>query len=175
MKKIVSMLLALLLLCSLTACTQEEGTPDGMQDVAVENAAFHLYVPASWIPQTESGVSGARVASSDSSNVTVLAYFPSEVMTPAQYWEKMALPEYQNGTLREFKVMEEACGPTTLGGNDAQKYAAMYLFGDTAYQMLQIITVHDNVVYILTYTATSVNYQNHLETVEQIRDVFRFK
>ena len=174
MKKVLLVALTLLLLCTLGACSQEEGVPEGMQSVAVEHAPFDLFVPATWVPMTGNGVSGASVSPASTANVTVLTYFPDEMLDAATYWEKKAVPEYQNGVLQDFHIVEEQCGDTVLGGKDAKKYVYTFTMGSVAFEQMQIIAVKDDLVYILTYTATSTEFANHLEDVESIRSNFRY-
>lgn len=177
MKKLLSVLLILVLACTLVACSDGDGTPEGMQNVSTENALFNLYVPASWLAQTDSGVSGARVSNSDASNVTVTTYFPETAMSAAQYWETVCLPSYRDGgVLQSFTVIEESCKDTTLGGKDAKQYVFTYVLDGVTYESMQVITAaSDMMIYTLTYTATSEKYAEHLESVESIRAEFRFR
>lgn len=170
-------LLALTLVLCTASCKKDDGIPDGMMNVATERAQtyFDLYVPEGWTPQTDSGISGARVSGTDSSNVTATLYFPNTVMTAESYWNDFCLPEYQNGVLKDFSIIQDACKDTTLGGKNAKQYVFVFVMDGVAYETMQIITVHDNMVFTLTYTAESANYANHLETVESIRAEFRLK
>lgn len=177
MKKLLSVLLILVLACSLVACSDGDGTPEGMQNVSTENALFNLYVPASWLAQTDSGVSGARVSNNDPSNVTVTTYFPAASISAAEYWESVCLPAYRDGgVLQSFAVVEASCKDTTLGGKSAKQYVFTYVLDGVTYESMQIITAaSDGMLYTLTYTATSEKYAEHLDNVEIIRAEFRFR
>ena len=170
-------LLALSLVLCAASCKKDDGIPEGMKNVATERAQtyFDLFVPETWMAQTDSGISGARVSQTDSANVTATLYFPGTVMTAESYWTEFCLPEYQNGVLKDFSIVADACKDTTLGGKNAKQYVFVYTVGETVYESMQIITVHDNMVFTLTYTAESANYATHLETVESIRAEFRLK
>ncbi|MBQ8357263.1 MAG: hypothetical protein IJX39_05580 [Clostridia bacterium] len=172
---ILSVLLLLVLSLTTVSCADKDDTPDGMQNVSISTVNFDLFVPESWISQAESGISGARVSNTDTSNVTVTAYMPDAVMTVEEYWNSFCLPEYQNGVLKDFTVMEEQCGDTTLGGKNAKTYVFLYTVDGKTYESMQIITVKDDILYTLTYTAESSVYSTHLETVESIRSNFRFR
>lgn len=176
MKKLICVLLILVLACSLVACSDDD-TPDGMQNVSTENALFNLYVPASWISQTASGVSGARVSNTDASNVTVTTYLPEADMSVTEYWEKVCLPSYRDGgVLQSFTLIEGSCKDTSLGGKGAKQYVFTYVLDGVTYESMQIITVaSDMMVYTLTYTAAADKYAEHLESVESIRAEFRFR
>ena len=177
MKKILCLLLVLLMTFSFVACADDDGTPEGMQNVSTENALFNLYVPASWIPTTAGGVSGARYSSSDASNVTVTTYLPESEMSAADYWTNICLPNYRDGgVLQNFTVVEASCKDTTLGGKDAKQYVFTYTLDGVAYEVMQVIVAGgDMMMYTLTYTAVSTKYAEHLEDVERIRAEFRFR
>lgn len=176
MKKLISLLLLLALCtCGLFACNKDD-TPEGMQNVSTENALFDLFVPLTWIPQNGNGISGASVASSDASNVTVVTTLPDELIDVDTYWQEHCLPEYKNGVLEDFSLVEDAFEDTTLGGKNAKKYVFTYTLDDEVYETMQIITVaNDGLIYTLTYTAPSDKYNEHLEDVESIRANFRFR
>lgn len=181
MKKLLTALTAIVLLLALTAslvsCSGDDPTPEGMKNVATEKAQalFDLYVPELWIAQTESGISGARVSNTDTSNVTVTVYFPDEELTPESYWQGFCLPQYTSGVLADFKTVDADCKDTTLGGKNAKQYVFVYKMGDVYYQAMQIITVHGGMVFTMTYTAEETNYAANLESVEWIRSEFVLK
>ena len=175
MKKILLAVLALLLLCSLVACSSDDSIPEGTQRVSVETAPFDLFVPSTWVPMTANGVSGAKMSPTSKVNVTVLTYFPEQVMDAATYWEQKALPDYRNGALQNFTLIEEQCGDALLGGKDAKKYVYTFTLGSATYEQMQIIAVKDDMVYIMTYNAPSTEFADHLEEIETIRSNFRYK
>ena len=173
--KALCLLLLLTLACTSVACKKDDGIPEGMQNVSVATVNFDLFVPEYWLPQTESGISGARVSNTDTSNVTVTVYLPDQVLTVEEYWRNFCLPQYQNGVLKDFTLLEEQCGDTTLGGKNAKKYVFVCTVDGVSYEYMQIITAHGDQLYTLTYTATSASFATHLETVESIRANFRFR
>ena len=178
MKRIFTSILTLLLLLTLAATAiscSDDGIPDDMQNVAIDNANFDLFVPKSWISQKESGISGARVSNEDTSNVTVTVYLPDRPLTVEEYWSAFCLPSYQNGVLKDFSLIQEQCGDTVLGGKNAKTYVFIYTLDGKTYEVMQIIALMGDQLYTLTYTAESANYATHLETVESIRQNFRFR
>jgi hypothetical protein len=146
-------------------------------NVAIENAKFNLYVPeTTWMSTSDSGISGARYYSgSDFSNVTVTVYFPEEIFTVADYWEKKCLQEY-SAYFKDFTVLDDKCGDTTLGGLDAKRYVyEAKLEGDVSYRFMQVMTVKDAMIYTFTYTAKSDLYDSHLTDVEAMVANFTFR
>ncbi len=177
LKKSLSLLLVLLTLCcSLVACSAD-AAPDGMQNVAIENAQFNLYVPqGSWLSTSSSGISGARVSSGeDLSNVTVTVYYPDTPQSVTDYWNNRCLPEYRT-YFKDFTLIEDKCGDATLGGMDAKRYVyEAKLEADVTYRFMQVITVKDLMVYTFTYTAKADLYDSHLADVDSIVAEFTFR
>ena len=176
MKKIIAVLLVLCCLVpAFAACGSKEQVPDNMQEAAITTAPYHLYVPTTWLLTTESGISGARVNSTeDTSNVTVTAYYPEEALTPADYFETKCVSDYA-AHLSDFARLTALDGDTTLGGKDAKCYVFTYTLDGAVYQVKQIIVAQGTMLYVLTYTATSMHYNDHLDDVEAIRANFTFR
>lgn len=171
MKKFVSIILLAALCLAMAACGKDNGTPDGMQDVSGEGVAYSLYIPATWNPSHD--VDGGYYSQDDKSSVNVTSYYPDiDTPTIAAYWEMCK--ESYGATYDNFKVIEEA-KEIVLGG----KAAASYVFeGEMAGQALkyrQIIAVHGDKFYIMTYTSTPENYDLHDVEVQAIIDNFKFK
>lgn len=176
MKKTIALLLALCLaLPAFAACGKGEEVPDNMQEAAIATAPYHLYVPQTWLTTTSSGISGAKVnTEADAPNVTVTAYYPDSAMTPAAYFEDVCLPDYA-ATLHDFTRITARDGDTTLGGKDAKRYVFSHSLNGKVYQVMQIITAGGDMIYVLTYTATAAQYNDHVEEVESIRAAFVFR
>lgn len=177
MKRLLTAILAILMLLTavfcLSSCAKDDGTPDGMQNVAIADAPFALYVPESWISQASSGISGARASNTDTSNVTVTMYMPDTDMTAETYWQEKCLPEF-TAAFSAFTVVEEGTD-TTLGGVNAKKYVFTFEMDSVKYQLAQVIAVEGGMVYTLQYHATESNYINHTEVFDEIRSNFRFR
>ena len=151
MKKLLAILLLLVLVASLAACGEDDGVPEGMKNVAVENAKFYLYVPELWLAQSQGGVSGA-LSPKGNANVIATAYLPDTYQTPKSYWEEKCLKEY-TAVLAEFTVIEAECKETTLGGVNAHKYVFTHKIGEQVYKQMQVIAVDGAMVYTVQYTA----------------------
>ncbi len=151
MKKLIAILLLLVLVTSLVACGDDnDGVPEGMKNVAVENASFYLYVPELWLSQSQGGVSGA-LSPKGNANVIATAYLPDTYQSLADYWQKKCVVEY-SAVLSEFTVIEEN-KETTLGGINAYQYVFTHKVGEQVYQQLQVIATDGTMVYTLQYTA----------------------
>lgn len=173
MRKIIVALLLISCLVGVAGCANTDGTPDGMQNVALESAAYNLYVPESWVANTYN-MSGAKATPDENApNVLVTVHYPEDTVTPEIYWSTYSLPEHTT-VLPSFTVIEEGTA-ATLGGKDAKSYRFSYTFGETLYQCRQVITVFDFKVYVLTYTAVSTEYDTYAGDVDGIVSNFTFK
>ncbi len=168
MKKLIAILLLLVLATSLIACgDKNDGTPEGMKNVAVENASFYLYVPEAWLSQSQGGVSGA-VSPRNNANVIATSYLPDTYLSVQSYWEEKCLNEYA-AALTEFTVVTEECKETTLGGVNAYQYVFTHKMGDQIYKQMQVITVNGGMVYTVQYTAVAGEaYDEWLTDVQSI-------
>ena len=154
MKRLIAILLLLVLVTSFAACgSKNDGTPDGMKNVAVENAAFYLYVPEEWLSQSQGGVSGA-VSPRNNANVIATTYLPDSYLSVKSYWEEKCLNEYA-AALTDFTVIEEECKETSLGGVNAYQYVFTHKMGDQTYKQMQVITMDGGMIYTVQYTAVA--------------------
>lgn len=170
MKKFVVLLLALLMLAG---CAKDEaGVPDNMQLASREDVAYCLYVPKTWNVNTDSGVSSAYYSSTDSSNVSVMSYYPeAESMSIDDYW-KLTEAEYQTSFQGYSFVSSET---TLLGGRKAGKYTFDLTVGTEQVRMMQVIAAYDSMFYIFTYTSAPETFDSHAEEVQTIVDNFTFR
>ena len=90
----LALLLALLSCICLVSCA-DDGVPDGMKNVAPENAMFLLYVPESWVSQSEGGVVGAVSPMAEGCNVNATTDMRDEIMDVPTYWAEKCMPEYE--------------------------------------------------------------------------------
>lgn len=171
MKKIISAVLILCMMLSFAACAKDDGTPDGMKNVAGKNDAYCLYVPQSWT-ENNTGVVGAKYSNTDTSNISVTAYGGNDYSTVEEYWNDFK--EKVPGISTEFEVVKEN-EPKVIGGKNAVQYVFKMTTGDVKYQIQQIFVSYSNIVYVITYTATEEKFESHAEDIQKIIDEFKFK
>ena len=171
MKKILSVILVLCMMLSFAACAKDDGTPDGMKNVAGETDGFYLYVPQSW-SENNNGVVGAKYSNTDTSNISVTAYGGSEYATVEEYWNdfKAKVPSIAT----EFEVVTEN-EAKVIGGMNAAQYVFKMTSGEVKYQIKQIFVSYSNIMYVITYTATEEKFDAHADDVQKIIDEFKFK
>ena len=171
MKKLISLIILAVLCLSMAACGKDSGVPDGMQDVSGDGVAYSLYIPAAWNPSHD--IDGGYYSQDDKSSISVTSYYP-ELDTPniESYWNKCK--ESYGATYGNFTVVEEAV-EVVLGGKAAASYVFTGEIGGTALKYRQIITIHGDKFYIMTYTSTPENYDLHKEEVKAVIENFKFK
>ena len=171
MKKILSAVLVLCIMLSFVACANEDGTPDGMKNVAGKNDAYYLYVPESWT-ENSNGVVGARYSNTDTSNISVTAYGGSEYSTVEDYWNDFKKKVSDIST--EFEAVKEN-EPKVIGGKNGVQYVFKMTTGEVKYQVQQVFVLYSNIMYVITYTATEEKFDSHTEDIQKIIDEFKFK
>ncbi len=171
MKKLISILILATLCLSLAACGDDASVPDGMQDVSGDGVAYSLYIPATWNPTHD--IDGGYYSQSDKSSISVTSYYP-ELDTPniAAYWEKCKASYIE--TYSDFALVEEAA-EVVLGGKAAASYVFTGSMGGEALKYRQIIAIHGDKFYIMTYTSTVENYDLHEEDLKAVMENFKFK
>jgi hypothetical protein len=169
-KKIIVILMAILMLVSLTACADKSGAPDGMKNAAREEDPFYLYVPESWMTN-KGDVVGAYYSSYDKSNITVIPY-GGDLTSSEEYWN-----DFKTRCAAEFAEFE------VVGENEAkvisQRNALQYTYtlkiDGVSYKCQQTVLTYGNLLYVITYTASADKYDAHIDDINSILSVFSFK
>ena len=169
-KRLLSAAIALLLAAlTMTSCGgPATDVPEGMQLASLADVEYALFVPESWTVNQNSGVSGAYVSAYDKSNVSIVSYLPTEVLTTEQYWakcEESYAAEFDNYALVES-------GSATMGGMAVPYYVYTATVGGDTYKFLQTIAGNGGMFYNLTYTALADSYDLHIEEVMKIIEAF---
>ena len=178
MKKISVILLLLAILASLFACSGKEiDVPDGMQLASGDEVAYRLFVPGGWIITESNGICGAYYSTNDKSSITMSSFYPEgDMLSINDYWqscENSYSETYKNFVLEE-KPIDNASN-AMLGEKPAFKYVFTADIDGSSYKFMQLVTVHDNMFYTLTYTSSADNYSSHLEDIEKTASEIIFK
>ncbi len=178
MKRSIALILGTLLALLLVSCgSSGVEIPDGMLLASNGDVAYNLFVPGGWIVTESGGICGAYYSSSDKSSITMSSYYPENGMTSIDdYWQKCKA-SYEE-TYKNF-VLEEQPSENTANAIIGEKSAFKYVFtadiDGESYKFLQIVAVHDNMFFTLTYTSTAENYASHMADVEKTIAEFEFK
>jgi hypothetical protein len=172
MKKIFVVFMCALMLVSFVGCSGSTA-PEGMQNAASENAAFYLYVPKSWTPNTSSGVSSAFYSSVDRSNVSVTCTLPGEKYLNVEQYVAYTT-ESLGKMFSDFKVVS-APAETKLGGAAALSFDYTATVNGVAYKYRQIVSAYKDIFYVFTYTSIAEVFDSHLADVDGILAHFIYK
>ena len=200
MKKLLCVLLCILMcVCTISCQKQEEGSPDGMIKASGNNIGYSVFVPQDWVVRSaeDSLMVEARVSEEDSSNVTVMRYYNSEIMVDGtkENYAETAIKEYFEDYKSELvKVFElDADGNTTFklvdengykcvmgsgwenSGVTAIEYNYTAKLGGIELSYAQIIAFYNNYFYIVTFTTRPDLYDMHSEDVAQIVKYIKVK
>lgn len=178
MKKIISLVLLTILALSFVACSQSGvAIPEGMQIVSNGDVAYNFFVPGGWIPFEKEGFFGAYYSTSDRSSITASSLYPNgEMQSINDYWASLDASykeTFKNYTLIEAPENDQS--NILLGDRKAYKYVFTADIDGVSYKLMQVVTVHDNMFYNITYTSTAELYESHLADVERSVAEFVFK
>lgn len=149
----------------------DKNTPDGFQIASADHIEYRLYVPNTWICDAESGASEAYYPESGKSNVSVTSYAPSTSVGIQDYFAECE-KEYQKLFSDYERLSEEA---RTVAGRSAYSYTYRLSVDGREMKLMQTLLIYNDMIYSVTYTALSENFDLHLEDVQAILNVFDFR
>lgn len=171
LRNITVILLALIMVLSLASCSSKSEVPQGMKDIAREKDPFNFYVPLSWVTNS-ADIVGAYYSGYDKSNISIMPY-GGDFASTDEYWEDFKtrcaaeFAEFEVITEKEAKV---------VSGRNALQYTYKLKVDGKVYKCQQTAMLYSNdLLYVITYTATEDKYDSHLAEIENILSVFRFK
>lgn len=173
MKKSISLgLIIIFILALLTACGESGSAPMGFKEISDEALTYHFYVPDEWTSDLSTGVTCAYYSGRDPSSISVTAFeLDTSITGIDDYW---ALSEAEFKQV--FPDMEYVdISDCTLDGVGAKQYTYTASLGEDSYKFMQVVSIRNNQVYIITYTALAENYDQHIEDVIAMLDYFDFK
>lgn len=149
----------------------DKNTPEGMKIASAKGDAHRLYVPKSWICDSESGKSEAYYPESGKPNVTVTIYVPDGSMTVDEYLTSCttryteALSGYEAVSTAERQV----------AGRRALSHTYRASYDGMSFRVMQTVLSDGQAMYSVTYTALDDRFDAHLADVERILDTFTFR
>ena len=148
----------------------DENTPEGYQIATKDKYEYRLYVPLTWTVQRRSYNPSAYYSVNDLSNVSVMTFVRSELITDGKaYWDNYA--ENCSYELSDIVINEEA----KMGGYPAVDVEYVASISGINYMMRQVFLTTNDMIYIFTYTSNSLNYEKHMEEVDKMIEMFEFK
>ena len=174
MKKITALLLVIITVFGLCACTSESMKDAEDNTLYRENVVdFNLYIPESWILDSTSFVVSAHAGKDDNSTVMMTQTdLPGGTYTIASIFEDTRENMAQLYTLKDESPKSES----KVAGEDAETY--YYTLTDKVtgktLRYMQCLFIRDFVLYTFTYYATPEKYESHLSDVNLMLENISF-
>lgn len=149
----------------------DKKTPDGMKIASAKTEAHRLYVPKSWICDSESGKSEAYYPESGKPNVTVTIYVPDTSMSIEDYFASCEA-RYTESLAGYERV---ATQDRQVAGRRAMSYTYRASYDGMSFRVMQTVLSDGMAIYSLTYTALDDRFDAHLADVESILGAFAFR
>ena len=180
-KAIICLALVCLMLMPMLVSCNKDGAPDGYKLVACEGDKFRLFVPTSWIENTESGITGAYSTVDENANVCVYMVDGYRDVAIGDYWAEC--DENYKESFLEYKL-ESLDEKSSLGGKKAilakfsikKKVTAddipesVDAVKEETYKYIQVISSFEGEIYTLIFGATEEMYNKYASTVEGSND-----
>ena len=142
-----------------------------MKIASPDNVEYRLYVPTTWVCDSQSKKAEAYFPESGRPNVTVTSYSPDEELTVQTYFEKCE-KEYKDA-LEGYEIIltEER----TVAQRQAVSYTYKATVGGVELRLMQTVLVYNGMVYSITYTALDDSFDAHTDDVNAMLDAFIFR
>ena len=190
MKRIISILLLAVICVFAVSCgdNSDVKVPDGMKLISEDDDLFYLFVPSNWTSNRGYGNPYAYVSGEDTSNVTVMFYvLDTDAVTAdpsaenpkepyIDYYWGTVVESLENGFLSYSLSEDESNSTESLDSIYSKQFVYTVKTKDkTEYKCRSVVTYHGEMIFCLTYTAESANYDTHTESVNKIISEFKFK
>ena len=176
-KAIISLTLVCLMLIPMLVSCNKDGAPDGYKLVASEGDKFRLFVPSSWISNTESGITGAYSTVDENASVCVYMIDGYKDVAIGDYWAEC--DENYKTSFSEYKL-DSLDEKSSLGGKKAilAKFSAkkkvtsddipdnVDAIKEETYKYIQVISSFEGEIYTLIFGANEEMYNKYVNTVE---------
>lgn len=156
----------------LASCGKKNDVPDGYQQVSDDDVSYYFYAPTQWSINSAGGVDSVYYSTTDPSVVMVTFYRPdTDEVELDKFWESVEA-QYKSQYSNYELVSEEA---TTLGDRNARAFTFTAGIAGSDYKIRQIVTGYGSYYYTMTYMSTPENFDSHLEAVNGMASVFKFR
>lgn len=172
MKRTVSFIIVLVMLCLCLASCSANEAPEGYQLISSDEVAYRFYAPMSWSVNNAGGVDSVYYSPSDPAMVMVTYYTPdAEHSDIESYWAYVE-GEYK-ANYEEYTLVSS--GMAALGKRNAVKYVFTAKIAGVDYKVMQLISGYGNYYYTMTYMASPETFDAHLDDVDGMATEFVFR
>ena len=172
MKRLLTALLALIMILGLVSCGTSSEVPDDYMLVSQSNEIFNLYVPKSWQSNTDSGVSGgysSLTAGVMASASSLFGYGDASLEACAD-----AVVQSFEASLDGFKKVTDPKA-TTLGGNAALRFDYRMISGERVLQFRCTLVKKDDALVVLSCCAPEETFEASADVFDKIATYFSFR
>lgn len=174
MKKILSLCLACIMLLAFASCGNSGvETPVGMQLASdPDTCSYYLFVPQDWTVDIRTATTTAYYSENDPSSICAsFAQLNAEnAQDPDAYFES-----YKSEFAAVFGELKDLqTDNPTLDGKPAKQYIYTAMLGETEYKFWQVICIRAGMVYTITYTSITENFEKHADDMQACLDSFLF-
>lgn len=175
MKKIVALCLCLVVFCfSFASCggSNNIDVPMGFQLASdPEIVDYLLFVPEKWTVDMRTGTTTAYYSTYDPTNISA-SLMPLEDTEGGIDGYFASYTDQFTDVFGEPENIETA--NLLLDGKEAKQYVYSTNFGDVEYKFWQVICIHKQRVYTITFSSTAENYESHVTDMEGALEHFAF-
>ena len=169
------LILAFVMLLGITACSARQAdAPSGMIRLSNDYVDYNMFVPEAWTIITDENTSylSAYFNERDRSNITVTAFEVEKTYASLdEFWA-----DYEAEFQSTFSDMEYSANERMLlDQHEAKAVEYTATVTGVKYKYMQIVCVRGTTAYLITYTATEENYDDHIDTIWAVINEFSFK
>jgi len=180
--RILSLVLACLMLVSLSACAERDpNVPEGFLLAENEGADYYFYYPQTWVlDRCDAGMTSAYVSETDFSNVSVTAFtasmqYPSLLDYAENYYftqfrdnfNNLTVDRNQDGSLKKSVLKIDECDAIAVN------YRAAFYGEEYSFRVWMIS--YNGYIYTVLYTAKTPLFETNLEMAEAVATNLQFK
>ena len=171
MKKLLICLLAIgLCLCAFVGCKQDEDVPKGYKNATSVGDAFRFYIPSTWNPTVDYGVTGGYYNLSTTSVVRLKEYIRADGMGTEEFYDVSLRPAFL--ALADDLTQVEEPAAALLGSLDALRFHESGSVSGKKLQFLTYVGSAKENFYVLTFTSDDSVYDALLADVSGMAEVF---
>ena len=170
MKKLIAILLALMMMLCITACSQKDpDAPEDMKSVTVPGEPFRLYVPTSWTANTVSGISGAYLSAEEKIMVTARYVTPEDTAMTLDGYLDLCCEQYAK-SFKSFVITERTSA--LLGGANALRLTYTMVQNEREMTCFQITALYGGDMVSLNGYCPTDRYEAFVTNFDQIISSF---
>ncbi len=152
----------------------DENAPDGFSAITGEHIDYILYVPNSWTPLMNTGMTAASDGQNKTTTVNVTVFESNGINYDDFFsgYENDLKATFGNIT---FENPENKFSNTHLDGYAARKYVYTVTENSVEYKYRQTVLINGGYIYLLTFCCKSADFAGCDQVFSSIEQNFRFK